>query len=26
MEAYEVGTRVNSPRNNAPSNIEPVGI
>ena len=26
MEAYEVGTRVNSPRNNPPSNIEPVGI
>lgn len=26
MEAYEVTARVNSPRNDAPSNIEPVGI
>jgi putative SOS response-associated peptidase YedK len=25
MEAYEVSTRVNSPQNNAPSNIDPIG-
>jgi putative SOS response-associated peptidase YedK len=24
MQAYEVTTRVNSPKNNSPSNIEPV--